>query len=35
MSEMEEANVATEEQPNAIEMGTQSASSIPAEELER
>ena len=35
MSEMEEANAATEQQPNAIEMGTQSASSIPADELER
>ncbi|MEM9331208.1 MAG: SUF system Fe-S cluster assembly protein [Pseudomonadota bacterium] len=32
---MEEAAINSEEQPNAVEMGTQSASSIPAEELER
>ncbi|MEM9278931.1 MAG: iron-sulfur cluster assembly protein, partial [Pseudomonadota bacterium] len=32
---MEEAIANTEEQPNAVEMGTESASSIPADELER
>lgn len=32
---MEEAGINTEDQPNAVEMGTQSASSIPQEELER
>jgi len=32
---MEDANVNTEEAPNAVEMTTETASSIPAEELER
>ena len=32
---MEEATAVAEELPNAVEMGTESASSIPAEELER
>ena len=32
---MEDANVNTEEAPNAVAMGTESASSIPAEEIER
>ena len=32
---MEDANANTEEAPNAVAMGTESASSIPAEEIER
>lgn len=32
---MENASVTIEEQPNAVEMGTESASSIPADELTR
>ena len=32
---MEDATVTLEEQPNSVEMGTGSASSIPADELER
>ena len=32
---MEEATAVAEDLPNAVEMGTESASSIPAEELER
>ena len=35
MNSMEDANITPEEQPNAVEMGTESASSIPADELER
>ena len=32
---MDEANSTIDEQPNAVEMGTDSASSIPAEELQK
>ena len=35
MSLMEEAVINTEDQPNSVAMGTQSASSIPADELQR
>lgn len=35
MSEMEQAITDSETQPNAVEMGTDGASSIPADELER
>jgi len=35
MTKMEDANIQPDEQPNAVEMSTESASSIPADELQR